>query len=55
MFGYPGQVGSRDGRAPGGDSRYDAVGAAQVPQEWGKDGSYLVFRRQNVAQFHQHL
>src|SRR3712207_1788283 len=23
VFGYPGQVGSRDGRAPGGDPRYD--------------------------------
>jgi Dyp-type peroxidase family len=57
VFGYQGQVGSPDGYAPGGDSRYNGVGSLQVPEEWGKDGSYLVFRRfnQEVYQFHQAL
>jgi len=57
VFGYQGQVGSPDGVAPGGDSRYDGVGALQVPEEWGKDGSYVVFRRfdQDVYRFHQFL
>jgi deferrochelatase/peroxidase EfeB len=57
VFGYPGQVGSPDGLKKGGDSRYNGFGALQVPEEWGRDGSYLVFRRfdQDVYRFHRFL
>jgi Dyp-type peroxidase family len=56
VFGHPSQAGSPDGYLSGGDSRYGGAGNALVP-EWGKDGSYLVFRRlrQDVFQFHQFL
>ena len=57
VFGYQGQVGSRNGVCSGGDSRYDGVGRLQVPEKLGRNGAYLVFRRfkQDVHAFHQHL
>jgi Dyp-type peroxidase family len=56
VFGYPGQVGSRDGLEPGGDASFDGAGSPQVPA-WASDGSFLVFRRlgQDVFRFHRFL
>jgi Dyp-type peroxidase family len=56
VFGYPAQVGSRDGIEPGGDASFDGAGTPQVPA-WARDGSYLVFRRlrQDVFRFHRFL
>lgn len=56
VFGYPGQIGSRDGREPGGDASFDGAGSRQVP-DWARDGSYLVFLRlrQDVFRFHRFL
>jgi len=56
VFGYPAQVGSRDGIEPGGNASFDGAGSPQVPA-WGRDGSYLVFRRlgQDVFRFHRFL
>jgi Dyp-type peroxidase family len=56
VFGYPAQVGSRDGVEPGGDASLDGAGSPRVPA-WARDGSYLVFRRlrQDVFRFHSFL
>jgi Dyp-type peroxidase family len=56
VFGYPAQIGSRDGVEPGGDASFDGAGTPQVPV-WARDGSYLVFRRlrQDVFRFHRFL
>ena len=35
VFGYPAQVGSRDGVEPGGDASFDGAGSPQVPA-WGQ-------------------
>jgi Dyp-type peroxidase family len=56
IFGYQGQDAQADINQPGRDSMLDDSDQPRVP-DWGRDGSYLVFRRlrQDVGGFHKFL